>query len=282
MKEASSGFPGGATRPGLFARRGFTLIELLVVIAIVAILAAILLPALARAKLKARGVQCVNNLKQLQLAASMYQHDNNDYLVPNAPAGTTLGWIPGAGEDWSANPGNTNYQYFLRYSLIGPYVVNTMGSFKCPCDTLFNPAVGPRMRSYSMNGYMGGVQNATYYPGYTSYIKAADMTCPVPADLYDFADENPESINDGFLEVNPTPGGGWPDIPAAYHGHVCGFGFADGHSAIHKWITSALINHASGTAPLDPPSMVVEHYALGDMNNVDWAWYQLRDTCQNQ
>jgi prepilin-type N-terminal cleavage/methylation domain-containing protein len=282
MKEALAAISGESDTAGSKARRGFTLIELLVVIAIIAILAAMLLPALARAKLKARGVQCVNNLKQLQLAASMYQHDFNDNLVPNAPAGTLVGWVPGAGEDWSGNPGNTNYQYFLKYSLIGPYVANCMGAFKCPCDTLFNAAVGPRMRSISMNGYMGGGQNAAYYPGYNAYIKASDMICPVPSDLYDFADENPESINDGFLEVNPTPGGGWPDIPAAYHGHACGFSFADGHAVIHKWITSALLNHANGTAQLDPPSMVVQHYAVGDKNNVDWAWYQLHATCLSQ
>src|ERR1035437_5441822 len=87
---------GETHRPGSFRHRGFTLIELLVVIAIIAILAALLLPALARAKLKAQCIQCVSNLKQLQLGAALYQNDNNDYLIPNAPVGapTNHEWCP--------------------------------------------------------------------------------------------------------------------------------------------------------------------------------------------
>jgi prepilin-type N-terminal cleavage/methylation domain-containing protein len=275
-------------------RRGFTLIELLVVIAIVAILAAMLLPALARAKLHARNVQCVNNLKQIQLGATMYQHDNNDYLIPNAPQGLTyagvpesqLGWCPvdiQFVEDWSARPGNTNVQGFLTNSLIAPYVANTMGSLKCPCDTLQNPAIGPRLRSYSMNGHMGleYVFGNPYDFGYAIYWKASDMTCPGPANLLDFADENPESINDGFLQLDSRPDAGFPDIPAAYHGHACGFSYADGHAAIHKWLTSALLGHANGMAMtvLEPPSKVTQHNAPAPANNADWMWVRLHSSC---
>jgi prepilin-type N-terminal cleavage/methylation domain-containing protein len=284
-----------ATRPpGPFTRRAFTLIELLVVIAIIAILAAMLLPALARAKLHARNVQCVNNLKQIQLGATMYQHDNNDYLIPNAPQGLTyagvpesqLGWCPvdiQFVEDWSARPGNTNIQGFLTNSLMAPYVANTMGSFKCPCDTLQNPAIGPRLRSYSMNGHMGleYVFGNPYDFGYAIYWKASDMTCPGPANLLDFADENPESINDGFLQLDSRPDAGFPDIPAAYHGHACGFSYADGHAAIHKWLTSALLGHANGMAltVLEPPSKVTQHNAPAPANNADWLWVRLHSSC---
>jgi len=280
----------GTGSPVGIVRRGFTLIELLVVIAIIAILAAMLLPALARAKLKARNIQCVNNLKQIQLGATMYQHDNNDYLIPNAPIGITLSTDPGAvagwcpkeyPEDWTGNPDNTNVQEFLTNSLMAPYVANTMGSFKCPCDTLQNPVVGPRLRSYSMNGHMGTeyIRGNPYDPGYLVYWKGSDMTCPGPADLLDFVDENPESINDGFLQMDSKANGGFPDIPAAYHGLACGFSYGDGHAAIHKWLTSALIIQASGSAPLEPPSKVIQHFAPAAANNVDWLWLRLHSSC---
>jgi hypothetical protein len=108
------------------------------------------------------------------------------------------------------------------------------------------------------------------------------MVCPTPAGLFDFLDENPESINDGFLQVDSSPDGGWPDIPAAYMGHACGFSFADGHGEIHKWLTAALINPAPGyTAPLDPPSRVREEDAAGGASNPDWFWFQQHATCSD-
>ena len=108
------------------------------------------------------------------------------------------------------------------------------------------------------------------------------MICPSPAGLMDFLDENPESMNDGFLEIDSSPGGGWPDIPAAYMGHACGFSFADGHVELHTWLTKALINPAQGaTAPLDPPAEVTEHYAPGAASNPDWFWFQQHATCSH-
>jgi hypothetical protein len=131
-----------------------------------------------------------------------------------------------------------------------------------------------------MNGQMGAVYGDPYNGTYRSYSKASDMICPIPANLFDFADENAESINDGYLEINPVPGGNFPDIPAARMGHACGFGYADGHAALHKWVTSALIAPASGSAALDPESATTQHYAPG--GNVDWDWFQQQATCQVQ
>src|SRR5436190_12710482 len=156
-------------------RGGFTLIELLVVIAIIAILASLLLPALARGKQKALAIVCLNNLKQTTLAWYMYAEDNNDWLVPNNPASMfdaqgkrlpTWAW----GDMRYGNPDGTNIDYLIgqREGSLGPYV-KTPKMFKCPADkSLTKLADGnsyPRVRSYSMNSFMGTRFNSRGSPG---------------------------------------------------------------------------------------------------------------------
>src|SRR5678815_1211507 len=116
-------------------RKGFTLIELLVVIAIIAILAAMLLPALSRAKMKAQGIACLSNLKQLQLAHILYADDHNGVLVPNLEAGADSGWIKGW-MDYTASPDNTNTLYLTdpQHAKLAPYSGRTAGIYKCPSD----------------------------------------------------------------------------------------------------------------------------------------------------
>src|SRR5947207_2732195 len=113
--------------------RGFTLIELLVVIAIIAILAAMLLPALARAKCKANQVKCASNLKQLQLGWQLYATDNNDQMAPNAPVGGVLSqsWCPGTYMDWHFSTSNTNYTDY-QTALLAQYLGGQIGVYKCP------------------------------------------------------------------------------------------------------------------------------------------------------
>jgi prepilin-type N-terminal cleavage/methylation domain-containing protein/prepilin-type processing-associated H-X9-DG protein len=228
-------------------RKGFTLIELLVVIAIIAILAAMLLPALSRAKLKAQGIDCVNNLKQLQLAIVMYASDNLEKLPENPGATTdpTNAWVAGL-MTWDSLEGpnreNTN-TLLLASGEIGPYVARNTGVFKCPADTIPG-ALGPRVRSVSMNGFVGDVDNiANYVDGQTihtwrRFLKTGDMTSPGPASTWVILDECPDSINDGFFAVVMTPGlaGVWDDVPSSTHGAAGGFSFADGHAEIKKWL----------------------------------------------
>lgn len=218
-------------------RYGFTLIELLVVIAIIAILAAMLLPALGRAKARALAVACMSNTRQVMLGWQLYVGDNNDKLVANAKP------VEG-GMDWTANPDNTNVSKLLDpdQSLMAVYV-KSVGVWKCPADKYQSGAnPGPRVRSLSMNASLGGsprLENQIPDRTYFAAKKMAELTRPGPALIFVTLDEHPDSINDSVFHVIeghlPTTAA-WRDLPASYHyGGGCNFSFADGHSEIKKW-----------------------------------------------
>jgi prepilin-type N-terminal cleavage/methylation domain-containing protein/prepilin-type processing-associated H-X9-DG protein len=227
----------------------FTLLELLLVIAIIAILAALLLPTLTRAKLKTQGVYCLNNTKQILLAWHLYADDNSSRLVRNdegQQAGKDINqpsWVAGWLNNVTSTPDNTNIDFLIHPdptkgnygALLGPYVPS-FKAFKCPADLSKDPGSGlPRVRSISMNCYLGdGTHSYNATSKYPLCFKTADIKSPV--NMFVLLDEREDSINDGSYATNPDEIYQILDYPAGYHGSAGAFSFADGHSEIHKWL----------------------------------------------
>ena len=233
--------------------RGFTLIELLVVIAIIAILAALLLPALNRAKLKAQGIQCMNNHRHLCIAWRMYTDDNSDVLLfaaghgyPYDPAVPV--WCSGT---MSPNGGASAWDpaVDIMRSPMWPYCGKNAAIFKCPADrsvVTVGTAQKPRVRSMCMNVYLGGFvgKGSNYLPMDSDiiYLKYSQLSKPGPDRIFVFIDEREDAnswanfyVNmDGYQPYDKKALMLW-DFPASYHGNAGGLSFADGHSEIHRW-----------------------------------------------
>jgi prepilin-type N-terminal cleavage/methylation domain-containing protein/prepilin-type processing-associated H-X9-DG protein len=280
--------------------RGFTLIELLVVIAIIAILAAMLLPALTKSNAKAQGIMCMNNMRQLTLGWLQYAHDSLDRITYASALGAGGGgadpatdpyvWITGVINSDPSNRSNWDPTIDLVKSPLWPYCGKAAGIWKCPADrSTITPSAGPsqgkaipRIRSMSISIWQGGFGGklTTGYPGVSSpawrlYLKMTDMAIPGAASALVFWDEREDAINWGNYYIDMT---GYPDAPqstqfnwdwpGSYHNGAGGLSFGDGHAEIRRWRDSRTTPPLSkvGSGPFPSP------------NNPDIIWLQERAT----
>jgi prepilin-type N-terminal cleavage/methylation domain-containing protein/prepilin-type processing-associated H-X9-DG protein len=281
------------------SRVGFTLIELLVVIAVIAILAAMLLPALAKARGRAEGISCLNNTRQLVLAWQVYADDHDSFLPYNlGMAGssfrTNINWVNNV-MTWDLSSDNTNIATIAGASL-GPYSSN-LNIYHCPSDRALSAIQrgtgwDRRIRSYSMNAMVGNAGDFSASgvnvnnPSYTQFFKITQI--PQPSEIFVFLDEHPDSIDDGYFldkDAAIASGGGggyggggggnnysgsfeWLNLPASYHNNSAAFSFADGHSSLHHWQKSTTIYPPLPDA-VKPPVDILSP-PTGERADYDW------------
>jgi len=284
-------------RRNLPGNSAFTLIELVVVIAIIAILAAMLLPSLSRAKTKAQGIQCMNNHRQLALAWRQYSDDNRELLLYAGSDMMTYSvsrpgvWMTGTLDLNPGNASNWDPAVDIYKSPMWPYCGKSLGLFKCPSDTSYVVVDGvqkPRVRTMDMNMYFGGFYGSSggYFDERTwrMYLKYSQLNTPGPDRIWVFLDTREDVINTGCFLVSMQ---GYPtgtvkenpgiyqfyELPGAYHGNACGLSFADNHAELKKWRdprTTPAVKHQdlifNGYTPIPSP------------RNADVAWLQDHST----
>ena len=271
------------------AAGGFTLIELLTAIAVIAVLAALLLPALGGSKAKARAAACLSNERQLMLASLIYVGDFNDALPYNLGTAEIkkleaeqqfLNWSTPV-MSWELDSDNTN-TIWLTQGGIGPYASSTAKVYRCPSDSVVSDIQSQagwkaRVRSISMNAMVG---NAGQFilaganvnnPDYKQFLTVGKI--PQPARIFVLTEEHPDSINDGYF-LNKPDSMQWMDLPASYHNGAVNLAFSDGHLESHKW-------RFASTQPPARPDAAHLPFPVPAAERGDYDWLMDRTTLES-
>lgn len=230
-------------RTGTRARSGFTLVELLVVIAIIALLIAVLLPALSRARGLAQSLVCQNHLRQLQTCWLMYANDHHGTLPPNLSVYDLSTGEPFPGLDlrltWCAGNAQRDLDTTnIQKGYLFPYNRST-AIYHCPADKARVAGSNVRhTRSYNMSQSVTGISFPGILDSIPSFQTLTQIRIPKPAELFVFIDVHEDQITDALFGI-PLPGGDfdgiWFDLPANRHNDGCNLSFADGHVEHWKW-----------------------------------------------
>jgi prepilin-type processing-associated H-X9-DG protein len=256
----------------------------MVAIAMIAILSALLLPALGKAKMRGNQISCLNNLRQLTLAWVLYAHDNNDRLAYNL--GSTeikqmlarqqgYNWANSV-LNWELDPDNTNITLNTQAAL-GAYLDGNARVFRCPSDTVLSSIQRKagwteRSRTFSMNAMVGDAGEFTRSgtnvnnPHYHQYLNFSEFTST--PQIFVFIEEHPDSINDGYF-LNKAYEPEWIDLPASFHGGSANLTFADGHVENRRWVaptTKRPLRPDAAGLPLEIP----------EAERTDFEWLRVR------